>query len=81
MNGLEKSLHDLINMLVQYEANIEKSALTVIVGEVSTSKAKDKATARKKRKKDETSSTIASISSAPITPLGEGKGRRKRVSQ
>ncbi|KAL0291474.1 UNVERIFIED_CONTAM: hypothetical protein Scaly_2635800 [Sesamum calycinum] len=27
MNGLEKNLYDLINMLVQYEATIEKSAL------------------------------------------------------
>ncbi|KAL0285419.1 UNVERIFIED_CONTAM: hypothetical protein Sradi_7174300 [Sesamum radiatum] len=31
MNGLEKSLHDLINMLVKYEAMIDKSAMSVLV--------------------------------------------------
>ncbi|KAL0293705.1 UNVERIFIED_CONTAM: hypothetical protein Scaly_3136200 [Sesamum calycinum] len=81
MNGLEKSLHELINMLVQYEATIEKSAPSVLVGEVSTSKAKGKDAGREKRKKDETSSTAASTSSVPVTPLGEGKGKRKRVHQ
>ncbi|KAL0310204.1 UNVERIFIED_CONTAM: hypothetical protein Scaly_2951500 [Sesamum calycinum] len=79
MNGLEKSLHELINMLVQYEATIEKSAPSVLVGEVSTSKAKGKDTGREKRKKDETSATAASTSSVPITPLGGGKRKRKRV--
>ncbi|KAL0453656.1 UNVERIFIED_CONTAM: Retrovirus-related Pol polyprotein from transposon TNT 1-94 [Sesamum latifolium] len=42
MNGLEKSIHELINMLVQYEATTHKSEPTVLVGEASTSKAKDK---------------------------------------
>ncbi|KAL0295009.1 UNVERIFIED_CONTAM: hypothetical protein Sangu_3206500 [Sesamum angustifolium] len=42
MNGLEKSLHELINMLVQYDVTIEKSALSVLVGEASASKAKGK---------------------------------------
>ncbi|XP_020549132.1 uncharacterized protein LOC110011888 [Sesamum indicum] len=32
MNGLDKHLHELINMLVQYEAMIEKSASSVLVG-------------------------------------------------
>ncbi|KAL0349814.1 UNVERIFIED_CONTAM: hypothetical protein Sradi_4130600 [Sesamum radiatum] len=81
MNGLEKSLHELINMLVQYETTIEKSAPSVLVGEVSTSKAKGKVTGREKRKKDEMSSTAASTSSVPITPLGGGKGKRKRLHQ
>ncbi|KAL0324669.1 UNVERIFIED_CONTAM: hypothetical protein Scaly_2434000 [Sesamum calycinum] len=31
MNGLEKSLHELINILVQYEATIEKSTPSVLV--------------------------------------------------
>ncbi|KAK4391363.1 hypothetical protein Sango_1914100 [Sesamum angolense] len=79
MNGLEKSLHELINMLVQYEATIEKSAPSVLVGEASTSKAKGKIAGREKRKKDETSSTTASTSSVSITPLGGGKGKRKSV--
>ncbi|KAL0289024.1 UNVERIFIED_CONTAM: hypothetical protein Sradi_5847400 [Sesamum radiatum] len=73
MNGLEKSLHELINMLVG------KSAPSVLVGEASSSKAKGKDVGRKKRKKDETSSTTASTSNFPITLLGEGKGKRKRV--
>ncbi|KAK4394211.1 hypothetical protein Sango_1891900 [Sesamum angolense] len=81
MNGLEKSLHELINTLVEYEVIIEKSALWVLVGEASTSKANGKIAGREKRKKGETSSTAASTSSAPITPLGGGKGKRKTVRQ
>ncbi|KAL0289734.1 UNVERIFIED_CONTAM: hypothetical protein Sangu_2605500 [Sesamum angustifolium] len=30
INGLEKSLHELINMLVQYEATIKKSAPSIL---------------------------------------------------
>ncbi|KAK4382335.1 hypothetical protein Sango_2881300 [Sesamum angolense] len=81
INGLEKSLHELINMLVQYEATIEKSAPSELVGEASTSKAKGKVAGREKRKKDETSSTAASTLRAPVTPLGGGKRKRKRVCQ
>ncbi|KAL0307270.1 UNVERIFIED_CONTAM: hypothetical protein Sradi_6144300 [Sesamum radiatum] len=62
-------------------AYFEKFVLTVLVGEVSTSKAKGKAAGREKRKKGEMSSTAASTSSAPITPLGGCKGKRKRVCQ
>ncbi|KAL0378985.1 UNVERIFIED_CONTAM: hypothetical protein Sradi_3204000 [Sesamum radiatum] len=81
MNGLEKSFHELINTLVQYEATIEKSVLSVLVGEVSTFKAKGKVAKLEKRKKDETSSTAASTSSAHVTLLRGGKGKRKRVRQ
>ncbi|KAL0394872.1 UNVERIFIED_CONTAM: hypothetical protein Slati_4453400 [Sesamum latifolium] len=42
MNGLDKDLHELINMLVQCEVTIEKFALLVLVGEASTSKRKAK---------------------------------------
>ncbi|KAL0288689.1 UNVERIFIED_CONTAM: hypothetical protein Sradi_7092400 [Sesamum radiatum] len=42
MNGLEKSIHELINMLVQYETTTHKSEPSVLVGEASTSKAKGK---------------------------------------
>ncbi|KAL0373339.1 UNVERIFIED_CONTAM: hypothetical protein Sradi_3249600 [Sesamum radiatum] len=31
MNGLEKTIHELVNMLVQYEATTHKSALAVLV--------------------------------------------------
>ncbi|KAL0277965.1 UNVERIFIED_CONTAM: hypothetical protein Sradi_7309100, partial [Sesamum radiatum] len=51
MNGLDKDLHELINMLVQYEAMIEKSAPSVLVGEASTSKAKGKRARCWRRKK------------------------------
>ena len=36
MNGHNKDLHELISMLVQYEATIEKFAPSVLVGEAST---------------------------------------------
>ncbi|KAL0387787.1 UNVERIFIED_CONTAM: hypothetical protein Sradi_2660500 [Sesamum radiatum] len=81
MTGLEKSFHELINMFVQYEATIENFAPSVLVGEASTSKAKGKVAGHEKRKKDEASSTAARTSSAPFTPLGEGKGKRKRIHQ
>ncbi|KAL0308148.1 UNVERIFIED_CONTAM: hypothetical protein Sangu_2991400 [Sesamum angustifolium] len=82
MNGFEKNLHELINMLVQHEATIEKSAMSVLVGEVSTSKAKGKVVGRKKRKKDEMSSIVASTSSAPFTLLGGVNERgREFISQ
>ncbi|KAL0451492.1 UNVERIFIED_CONTAM: hypothetical protein Slati_1127300 [Sesamum latifolium] len=42
LHRLDKDLHELINMLVQYEATIEKSAPSVLVREASTSKAKGK---------------------------------------
>ncbi|KAL0455320.1 UNVERIFIED_CONTAM: hypothetical protein Slati_0871200 [Sesamum latifolium] len=42
MNGLEKSINELINILLQYEATTQKSASAVLVGEASTSKAKGK---------------------------------------
>ncbi|KAL0433700.1 UNVERIFIED_CONTAM: hypothetical protein Slati_2704300 [Sesamum latifolium] len=51
MNGLEKSIHELINMLVQYEATIHKYEPVVLVGEASTSKAKDKGVRRWKRRR------------------------------
>ncbi|KAL0381207.1 UNVERIFIED_CONTAM: hypothetical protein Sangu_0185000 [Sesamum angustifolium] len=60
---------------------IEKYAPTVVVGEASTSKAKGKVTRHEKMKKGEMSSTAVSTSSAPVTPLGGDKGKRKRVCQ
>ncbi|KAL0458350.1 UNVERIFIED_CONTAM: hypothetical protein Slati_0462200, partial [Sesamum latifolium] len=42
MNGLEKSIHELINMLVQYEAMSHKSWPSVLIGDVSTSKVNGK---------------------------------------
>ncbi|KAL0367160.1 UNVERIFIED_CONTAM: hypothetical protein Sradi_3606100 [Sesamum radiatum] len=65
---------------VDYEAMVEKSASSVLVGEASTFKSKGKVVEREKRKKDETSCT-ASTSSALVTPLDGGEETRKRVPQ
>ncbi|KAL0394370.1 UNVERIFIED_CONTAM: hypothetical protein Slati_4403200 [Sesamum latifolium] len=40
MNGLDKDLHESINILVQYEATIEKYVSSVLIGEALTSEAK-----------------------------------------
>ncbi|KAL0444312.1 UNVERIFIED_CONTAM: hypothetical protein Slati_2153900 [Sesamum latifolium] len=77
MNGLEKSIHELINMLVQYEATIHKSEPVVLVGETSTSKAKGKGARRWKRKKGKGTAVTATASTggAPAAPRGKGKGK------
>ncbi|KAL0282275.1 UNVERIFIED_CONTAM: hypothetical protein Sradi_7266400 [Sesamum radiatum] len=80
MNGLDKDLHELINMLVQYEATIEKYAPSVLVGEASTSKAKGKGAGRWRRKKGKTESTTASAQSTPVA-AGHGQRKRKAVWQ
>ncbi|KAL0319685.1 UNVERIFIED_CONTAM: hypothetical protein Sradi_5230000 [Sesamum radiatum] len=43
MNGLDKDLHELINMLVQYEATIEKFSPSVLVGRLRPQKRTAKA--------------------------------------
>ncbi|KAL0445554.1 UNVERIFIED_CONTAM: hypothetical protein Slati_1683300 [Sesamum latifolium] len=75
MNGLEKSIHELINMLVQYEATTHKSRPAVLVGEVSTSKAKGKRAGCWKRKKgnEKAVAATASAGGAPAAPTGKGK--------
>ncbi|KAK4383938.1 hypothetical protein Sango_3106500 [Sesamum angolense] len=51
MNGLEKSINELMNTLVQYEATIKKYAPSVLIGEASTSKAKGKRAGRWKERR------------------------------
>ncbi|KAL0289246.1 UNVERIFIED_CONTAM: hypothetical protein Sangu_2622600 [Sesamum angustifolium] len=46
MNRLEKPINELINMLVQYEATIKKSAPSVLIGEASTFREKGKRAGR-----------------------------------
>ncbi|KAL0457606.1 UNVERIFIED_CONTAM: hypothetical protein Slati_0387800 [Sesamum latifolium] len=81
MNGLEKSIHELINMLVQYEATIHKSEPAVFVGETSTSKAKCKGARRwKEEGKKTTVTATASTGGAPpaalyVAPKEKGKGK------
>ncbi|KAL2246031.1 UNVERIFIED_CONTAM: hypothetical protein Sindi_2871300 [Sesamum indicum] len=79
MNGLEKSIHELINMLVQYGATTHKSAPAVLIEDASTSKVKGKRVGRWKRKKEK-GKAIAATASAPVTPIapvGNGKGKGK----
>ncbi|KAL0345817.1 UNVERIFIED_CONTAM: hypothetical protein Sradi_4413000 [Sesamum radiatum] len=68
-DGLEKSIHELINILVQYEAMIHKSASAVLVGKASISKAKGKKGKRK------VVATTASAGGAPAAPTGKDKGK------
>ncbi|KAL0451349.1 UNVERIFIED_CONTAM: Retrovirus-related Pol polyprotein from transposon TNT 1-94 [Sesamum latifolium] len=77
MNGLEKSIHELNNMLVQYEATTHKSEPVVLVGEASTSKAEGKRAGRWKRKKGKEKAVAATASAggAPTAPTGKGKGK------
>ncbi|KAL0402028.1 UNVERIFIED_CONTAM: hypothetical protein Slati_4232700 [Sesamum latifolium] len=77
MNRLAKSIHELINMLVQYEATTHKFAPVVLVGEASTSKAKSKRAEHWKRKKGkgQAVATTTSTGGAPATPTENGKGK------
>ncbi|KAL0319707.1 UNVERIFIED_CONTAM: Retrovirus-related Pol polyprotein from transposon TNT 1-94 [Sesamum radiatum] len=77
MNGLEKSIHELINMLVQYEETTHKSKPAVLVGEASTSKAKGKGARCWKRKNGKGTAVTATASTggAPAAPTGKGKGK------
>ncbi|KAL0440195.1 UNVERIFIED_CONTAM: hypothetical protein Slati_2502500 [Sesamum latifolium] len=77
MNGLEKCIHELINMLVQYEAMTYKSTPTVLVGEASTSKEKGKRAGCWKRKKGNRKAVAATASAggAPAALTGKGKGK------
>ncbi|KAL0294990.1 UNVERIFIED_CONTAM: Transposon Ty2-B Gag-Pol polyprotein [Sesamum radiatum] len=78
INRVEKSIHELINMLVQYEATTRKSEPSVLVGEASTSKAKGKGARRWKRKKRKGTAVTATASTGgapPVAPKGKGKGK------
>ncbi|KAL0324654.1 UNVERIFIED_CONTAM: hypothetical protein Scaly_2432500 [Sesamum calycinum] len=79
MNGFEKSIHELINMSVQYEATTHKSAPMVFVGEASTSEVKGKRTGRWKRKKvkEKVTRATASAEGAPAAASEKGKGKGK----
>ncbi|KAL0395401.1 UNVERIFIED_CONTAM: hypothetical protein Slati_4506300, partial [Sesamum latifolium] len=81
MDGIEKSIHELINMLVQYEAMTHKSEPAVLVGEASTSKAKGKGARRWKSKKGKgTTVTItASTGGAPVADR-RARGRLRVLS-
>ncbi|KAL0453688.1 UNVERIFIED_CONTAM: Copia protein [Sesamum latifolium] len=75
MNELVKSIHELINMLVQYEAMAHKSVPAILVGEAPTSKAKDKRpdAGRGRKAKERLSQPLL----APETPLLPQRERAK----
>ncbi|KAL0405997.1 UNVERIFIED_CONTAM: hypothetical protein Slati_3913600 [Sesamum latifolium] len=77
INGLEKTIHELINMLVQYEATTHKSAPTVLEREASTSKAYGNWVRRWKRKKHKGKAVASTTSAegAPAAPKGKDKGK------
>ncbi|KAL0455686.1 UNVERIFIED_CONTAM: hypothetical protein Slati_0907800 [Sesamum latifolium] len=77
MNGLEKYINELIDMLLQYEATTHKSELAVLVGEASTSKEKGKRAERWKRKKGKEKAVAATASAGGTraAPTGKGKGK------
>ncbi|KAL0455145.1 UNVERIFIED_CONTAM: hypothetical protein Slati_0853700, partial [Sesamum latifolium] len=76
MNGLEKSIHELTNMLVQYEVTIHKFEPTVLVGETSTSKAKGKGARRWKRKKSK-GTVVTATASTGGAHAARRKGQRE----
>ncbi|KAL0402175.1 UNVERIFIED_CONTAM: hypothetical protein Slati_4247400 [Sesamum latifolium] len=78
INGLEKSIHELINMLVQYEATTHKSEPAILVGEASTSKAKGKGARRWKRKKGKGTAVIATASTGGALPAAPKKKAKER---
>ncbi|KAL0395116.1 UNVERIFIED_CONTAM: hypothetical protein Slati_4477800 [Sesamum latifolium] len=81
MNGLEKSILELISMLVQYEPTTHKSAPTVLVGEASTSKAKGKRAGRWKRNKGRKKLSQPLLAfQAPLLPQWEWAKGKKRLT-
>ncbi|KAL0409784.1 UNVERIFIED_CONTAM: hypothetical protein Sradi_1912800 [Sesamum radiatum] len=77
MNGLEKSIHELINMLVQYEATTRKSEPSVLVGEASTSKGKARVARRWKRRRVRNGGHSHCQHRGCSSYCPEGKGQRK----
>ncbi|KAL0307582.1 UNVERIFIED_CONTAM: hypothetical protein Sangu_3022600 [Sesamum angustifolium] len=79
VNGLEKSIHELINMLVQYKITTHKYVLAVLVGEASTSKAKGKRVGCYTRNKGNGKVVVATTNTegAPTAPTGKGQGSQR----
>ncbi|KAL0305309.1 UNVERIFIED_CONTAM: hypothetical protein Sangu_3038700 [Sesamum angustifolium] len=85
MNGLEKSINELINMLVQYDAMIKTFAPSILIREVLISKAKGKRAGRWKRKKGKAKAKTIIVAKdakgAPVAPVGMGKGKKRMGTQ
>ncbi|KAK4381332.1 hypothetical protein Sango_2977700 [Sesamum angolense] len=79
MNGLEKSINELINMLVQYEATITKFAPSVLIREASTSKVKGKRAGRSKSNKGKAKAkTVVVAKDDKALPLLQWEWARER---
>ncbi|KAL0445541.1 UNVERIFIED_CONTAM: hypothetical protein Slati_1682000 [Sesamum latifolium] len=77
MNGFEKSIPELVNMLVQFKGTIKRSEPTVMLGEASTFKKGKKVRCWKKKKSNAKGPTPASKPVVKALPVG--KGKRKEV--
>ncbi|KAL0344219.1 UNVERIFIED_CONTAM: hypothetical protein Sangu_1309300 [Sesamum angustifolium] len=77
MNGLEKSIPEYFNMLVQFEATIKRSKPAAMLGEASTSK-KGKRARRWKKKKSKTKCPTPESKPVVKGPAVD-KGKRNEV--
>ncbi|KAK4389766.1 hypothetical protein Sango_2313600 [Sesamum angolense] len=75
MNGLEKSINELINMMVQIVEMTHKFEPAVLVGEPSISKAKSNRAGcwKRKKKKAKIVATTTRAAGAPTALVGMGK--------
>ncbi|KAL0302115.1 UNVERIFIED_CONTAM: Retrovirus-related Pol polyprotein from transposon TNT 1-94 [Sesamum calycinum] len=88
MLSLVEKLEDLKARLendMYIDATIKKSAPSVLIGEASTSKAKGKRVGRWKRKKGKAKVKTVVVAkeakSAPVAPVGMGKGKKRMGTQ
>ncbi|KAL0411378.1 UNVERIFIED_CONTAM: hypothetical protein Slati_3727500 [Sesamum latifolium] len=75
MNGFEKSIHELTNMLVQYEAMTHKFVPAVLVGETSTSKARRLDAGRGRRVRERLSQLLLASRAPLLLQRKRAKGR------
>ncbi|KAL0296008.1 UNVERIFIED_CONTAM: hypothetical protein Sradi_6652900 [Sesamum radiatum] len=79
MNGLEKSIFKLINILVQFKVMIKRLELVFLLGEASNFKKVKKT--RHWKKKESKSKGPPSASQPVLKALAIDKGKKKEVSK
>ncbi|KAL2235863.1 UNVERIFIED_CONTAM: hypothetical protein Sindi_1318500 [Sesamum indicum] len=82
MNGLEKSIHELINMLIQYKATTYKSTPVVLVGEASKPlkrKARGLGVGRGRRARKKLSQPLLALRAPLLLPWEWAKGKGRLV--
>ncbi|KAL0295591.1 UNVERIFIED_CONTAM: hypothetical protein Scaly_3098200 [Sesamum calycinum] len=79
MNGLQKSVHELIKILVQYEITTHRLGPSELIDETSTSKkmAKEPDARRGRRKMERLLHPLYHALSASVAPMRMGKGKGK----